>query len=542
MEDKTGTIRHNLIAGLDPDGNVRAVKVNEDGELGSGGSGGAIDITTLTKEQTLQQVLEVLGVPGAEAITSLSRKIDALINKLDIIDANFYDKDNLLGNLSALNDYIGHINNPAAPDSNGNYTLASFVKRIAKLNEQTVTAEIILNAPSQEVELRDYPNLFDEGYAGATIIVRGSFAGVFEIIEKPLNINDTSSFLIESYSTELKAIGNVFNSTGIYFIQGNFKNLFIRTSPGFTGSAKLQIIYNKNPINTPDELAVSGILASLKNDLLGIHTTVAATATHTKNTPIVFSNFGFNAPNQSVHLESRNQSGENIREYACGTIIINNSTFTGSLILNANPPFQGNINPINPFLTIPLIEVSTGKVVTAIRVPGYYRFPGNLCNLVLQTSANFTGSISNVAVLFNQYKIYDVPSTQDLDILNTIKDRLMPAGANSTIFRNNGAISGVIKNAPGRILSISAINQSSNIRYLQFFDSNQAPTNNAPATDFYPLYALSNNQPGHLLLGQDVLGGEGDFYSTGIYYGISTTMRTFTAAAINDCQVKVRYL
>lgn len=338
MEDKTGTIRHNLIAGLDPDGNVRAVKVNEDGELGSGGSGGAIDITTLAKDQTLEDIA----------------------NKIDTLEVNI-------------------------------------------------------------------------------------------------------------------------------------------------------------------EEVLGGI------------------ATNTRNTPVVLSNFAFGAANQSIHLASQNQWDQNISEYSSGTLIIANSVFTGSLFLKVNPPFQGNINPINPVLTIPLIEVNTGKAIPAITAPGYYRFPGNLRNLVLQTSSDFTGSIDNIAVMFNQYEIYDISDSQSLNILNTIKDRLMPAGANSTIFRNNGAVSGVIKNLPGRILSISAINQSATVRYLQFFDSNQAPTNNAPATDFYPLYVLSNNQPGHLLLGQDILGGEGDFYSTGIYYGISTAMRTFTAAAINDCQVKVRF-
>jgi hypothetical protein len=108
MEDKTGTIRHNLIAGLDPDGNVRAVKVNEDGELSGGGGGGAIDTTNLAtkakqdehkeliegifqvlinddnspvlnKLSLLESLVYILGLPGAEAPDSINKKIDSLL-------------------------------------------------------------------------------------------------------------------------------------------------------------------------------------------------------------------------------------------------------------------------------------------------------------------------------------------------------------------------------------------------------------------------------------------------------------------------------
>lgn len=507
-------------------GSSRPQNIKNVDNSSSGGANPPIDTTDLAKDQTLLEI---------------STKIDILEAKVEEIHGNFFSTSTILGNLAYINNVLGDITNDVAPDSEGFHTLASLIKRFTKLSEQSITAEVELNAPSQEIELRNYPNLFEEGYACAIITVGGNFTGIFEIVDKPFD-NDPNISIVESYNTNLKAIGNAINSNGLYLIQGDFKNLFIRNSPSFTGSAKIRIVYSKNSINTPDLLAPAGILSYLLQDLQSsLYPVVAAVANHTRNTPVVLSNFGFNAANQSIALASQNQFGENINEYSCGTLVIANSVFTGSISLKVNPYFQSNILPINPVLTIPVTEVSTGKVVTAITAPGYYRFPGNLRNLMLQTSGNFTGSIANIAVMFNQYKIYDVSSNQSLDALNIIKDRLMPSGSSSQVFRNNGAIGGIIKNSAGRILSISAINQSSTIKYLQIFDSNQAPANNAPAVDIYPLYALSNNQPGHLLIGQDILGGEGDFYSNGIAYGISNLPRIFNAATVNDCLIKARF-
>lgn len=125
--------------------------------------------------------------------------------------------------------------------------------------------------------------------------------------------------------------------------------------------------------------------------------------------------------------------------------------------------------------------------------------------------------------------------------LTNIQSRLMPAGSSSNLYTSLGTVvSAVIKSSAGSIYSIiNSLNTTTTVKYIQFFNSTILPSNGA--TPLLPGFPIPPNN-GLLLLGQDVLGGEGIYFSAGISFGISTTPLVYTAASASDVGLSIRYL
>jgi hypothetical protein len=153
--------------------------------------------------------------------------------------------------------------------------------------------------------------------------------------------------------------------------------------------------------------------------------------------------------------------------------------------------------------------------------------------------SNFTQSISASSLPLPTLAATSTLQTTGNTSLSTIQQRLMPAGSSSTLYISMGtAVSGNLKASAGNVYALDCINVSTGLRFLQLFDSTAAPT--AGAVPKIPPFPIPANN-GLLLVGQDVLGGEGINFTTGISFGISTTALTYTAATATDVAVSIRY-
>ena len=116
-----------------------------------------------------------------------------------------------------------------------------------------------------------------------------------------------------------------------------------------------------------------------------------------------------------------------------------------------------------------------------------------------------------------------------------VRNRLMPDG---TVTSYMGTSAGAnLKSSAGNIYAISCSNANAVVRYFQVFNQTTAPSlGNTPDRSF-PVYGSD----GLLLLGQDIIGGNGIILTTGISWGFSTTRLTYTAATASDCIATVRW-
>lgn len=110
-----------------------------------------------------------------------------------------------------------------------------------------------------------------------------------------------------------------------------------------------------------------------------------------------------------------------------------------------------------------------------------------------------------------------------------ISGKLMPTQGTS-IYSAIGTSAGGNLKASGGILYavLNAVNNAGGIKYLQFFDK---PTD--PVEGDIPSYGLTfpiAANGGQLMIGQDVFGGAGIEFLTGLSWGLSTTIDTYTAA------------
>ncbi|BAY23703.1 hypothetical protein NIES2100_34950 [Calothrix sp. NIES-2100] len=119
--------------------------------------------------------------------------------------------------------------------------------------------------------------------------------------------------------------------------------------------------------------------------------------------------------------------------------------------------------------------------------------------------------------------------------VQAIRDRLMPSSGISVYSAIGTSAGANIKNSAGTLYNITCTNLNGSIRYLQLFDSTSAPSGTPIRS--YPVYGSG----GFLVLGQDLLGGAGVSFTTGITFGFSTTALTYTAGSASDAIINVRY-
>lgn len=102
-----------------------------------------------------------------------------------------------------------------------------------------------------------------------------------------------------------------------------------------------------------------------------------------------------------------------------------------------------------------------------------------------------------------------------------------------------GDVDILAKDGPGNVFSAWGCNLNATVRYLQFFNQITAPTNpNVPVNGLS--FPLAQNEK--IILGQDFWLEVGNYFSTGIAWGFSTTAATFTAATTTDHAGNLRYL
>jgi hypothetical protein len=122
-------------------------------------------------------------------------------------------------------------------------------------------------------------------------------------------------------------------------------------------------------------------------------------------------------------------------------------------------------------------------------------------------------------------------------IRKAITDRLMPPNATASRFVGTSAGS-QLKPAPGNIYAISATNLSTSTAYIQLFDSTTTLVTGATPIAVFPVYGNA----GFLEIGQNLLGGAGIAFATGIQWGYSTTPLTYTAGTVTNIIATIRWI
>lgn len=93
-----------------------------------------------------------------------------------------------------------------------------------------------------------------------------------------------------------------------------------------------------------------------------------------------------------------------------------------------------------------------------------------------------------------------------------------------------------IKATPGNVFSACVHNLNASARYFQIFNKASAPTGGDT-----PLLTFLVPGSSMLIVGSDLLGPNGTYFSTGIASGFSTTEATYTAGTASDQYTQVWY-
>jgi hypothetical protein len=136
-----------------------------------------------------------------------------------------------------------------------------------------------------------------------------------------------------------------------------------------------------------------------------------------------------------------------------------------------------------------------------------------------------------------QTNMYTLISGEDLsnNLIATINKPVAASTYAPTAFVNLSAnVTLNIKATAGVVVSLTCINTTSTIRYMMLHNSTTT-SSGAPQEQFLV--------PGftQIVIGTDYFTTAGKWFSTGICFGISTTVNTYTAASATDCAVTVSY-
>lgn len=87
-----------------------------------------------------------------------------------------------------------------------------------------------------------------------------------------------------------------------------------------------------------------------------------------------------------------------------------------------------------------------------------------------------------------------------------------------------------IKPNPGNVYAVQATNANAAVRYLQLHNKATAPAGGDVPEYSFPIPASG----GVVRVGEEFFGREGQYFTTGISFGISTTQNTFTDSATDS--------
>lgn len=150
----------------------------------------------------------------------------------------------------------------------------------------------------------------------------------------------------------------------------------------------------------------------------------------------------------------------------------------------------------------------------------------------IDTSANL------MATLATQIAGEDIPNA----VMGVAHKPLAVTGYSWSVFNDaSSATAFSLKASPGCIRAVRVTNANAAVRYLQFHNKASAPAAADAAFAYFLIPAGSVLSPAVFDIGQDMLGPIGDFLSTGVALGVSTTAATYTAATAADHQLTARY-
>lgn len=197
---------------------------------------------------------------------------------------------------------------------------------------------------------------------------------------------------------------------------------------------------------------------------------------------------------------------------------------------------------------------------TTTSLPGRFHGNASASDGIRVRATSWTSGTATVSVLLGQgtgtitvgnpLRLYDgvskaqatikpantASTSTDTAIVTTLREGLMPSGIMYASIATN--VSAVIKSSPGVIYAIFCLNTLNTTRYIQFFNSTTVPILGAIPDYVFSVFANGGNT----LVGQDVIGGFGLNFSSGVTFGFSTTAATYTPGAAINCILHVRYI
>lgn len=126
------------------------------------------------------------------------------------------------------------------------------------------------------------------------------------------------------------------------------------------------------------------------------------------------------------------------------------------------------------------------------------------------------------------------------DLTNNVMATIIkPLAVNTytpSAFQNLGANATLnVKSTAGIVLSLTCINKTASVRYICLYNS-ATTASGAPLEQFL----LPGNSC--IVIGTDYFTLAGKYFSTGIAFGVSTTVDTYTAASATDHSTQISYL
>lgn len=427
---------------------------------GGGSGGGSIDVSTLAKETTLQQLKTILQgelnvdvtipstqtVNGTVAVSNLpsTQPVSGIVSVSNLPSTQIVSGTVAISNLPATQPISGSVNV-------GNFPTGFNVNNFPGSFE-------ISNFPSS-FGVNNFPSTFAATQSGVWSVGVNNFPSSFNVGNFP------SSFNVGNFPSTFSAVQSGTWSVGLA-AGANTIGAISNTSFASTQSGSWNVGVN----NFPSTFAAtqSGVWSVAVSNLPATQPISAA----------------------SLPLPTGAATESTLSTLNGKFASLGRKTMDGSVPVVISSD-QGTV-PINPFV-VALSEANLGS-------SGDY---------------SYTNAFAD-----NRGRMYVSP--------------ISPTTSYSAI---GTATAGLISSTSRNLFSISASNQNASTRWLQLFDRSTALSGGETPIRSYPVYGGG----GLTIIDQTTFGSRGLNFSTGIYWAMSTTALTYTAATASETIVDARY-
>lgn len=422
-----------------------------------------------------------------------------------------------------------------------------------RLKTQSVLDSVTVTGSANAENGMVIPSTDCSSYSFLSLQLTGTWSGIVTFEFSNDNINWINGILYALNTAAppntLTTLNSIYygNKQGRYFrarvstyssgtVNGTLSLSSSSTTPAFpvitisgTPNVNLATVNNSSPdIASQTTLSVLNNKLSLADDRLKVNTVGASldlTGSGNSNTIVI----------PSTDITDYSWVGFQLSGTWVASVLVefsnNNTAWQQGLIYNVNIGATLPSATLNGVYTLP----KQGKF---FRI-SIFNYVSGTVNINVNCSNNNPSTLPVQTITFNGVMPVSLPANYATSTLQTsILNRLMPAGNSTSVYTSIGAVSSTLQNGITNLFAVYAINSASIIRYIQFFN-----TTSIPATGTVPSYVFPlppNN--GLLLLGQDVLGGQGINFNVGLTFGISTTLTTYTPGSATDAVITFRYL